>query len=141
MKNSIKADNKKLVNLKEIEGAVSPHSGQLDRALKLRLAAFEFLKDETALARFIGGKVESLGVKEDWALSKEIFPGVTVFFVYNRADEEFPASLKVLFSGERLGMLSGEDLVGMVISYVNHMLRFIREDNPDKKLPEVCYRV
>jgi hypothetical protein len=97
--------------------------------------------DVTALAEFIGGKVESPGLKEDWALSKDIFPGITAFFVYNRADDEFPGNLRVLFSGDRLEMMSGEDLVGIVIASVNHMLRYVRESNPDKKLPEVCYRV
>ena len=75
------------------------------------------------------------------AISKEIFPGVIVFFVYNRADDEFPGNLRVLFSGYRIKLLSGEDLAGIVIAYVTHMLRYIRESNPDKKLPEVCYRV
>jgi hypothetical protein len=109
--------------------------------MKVRQVGLEFVSDVTALAGFLGGKVESLGLKEDWALSKEVFPGVSVFFIYNRADDEFPANLRVLFSGERLRMLSGEDLAGAAISYVNHMLRFIRESNSDKKLPEVCYRV
>jgi hypothetical protein len=134
-------DKKNLVSLKEIEGAVSPHQAQLDRALKLRQAALEYVNDAAALASFIGGRVESLGLKENWALSKEIFPNVAIFFVFNRADDEFPSSLRVFFSGERLRMLSGEDLAGTAISCVNHMLRFIRETNPDKKLPEVCYRV
>jgi len=80
-------------------------------------------------------------LKEDWALSKEVYPGVSIFFIYNQADDEFPANLRVLFSGERLSILSGEDLAGNAISCVNHMLRFIRESNKDKKLPEVCYRI
>ena len=132
---------RKLLNLKEIEGAVSPHSGQVERALKVRQEALEFITDVSGLAAFIGGKVESLGLKEDWAISKEIFPGVITFFVYNRADDEFPGKLRVLFSGDRLKLMSGEDLAGFVINYVSHMLRYIRESNPDKKLPEVCYRV
>ena len=132
---------KKLISLREIEGAVSPHSGQVERALKLRQQALEYVTDVAGLAEFIGGKVESLGIKEDWAISKEIYPGVLVYFVYNRADDEFPGNLRVLFSGDRLKLMSGEDLAGLVIVYVSHMLRYVRESNPDKKLPEVCYRV
>jgi hypothetical protein len=131
----------RLLSLQEIEGAISPHSGQVTRALKARQEALEFVTDVSALADFIGGKVESLNVKEDWALSKDIFPGVVVHFIYNRADEEFPGNLRVLFSGERIKLLSGEDLAGLVIAFVSHMLRFVRLNNPDKKLPEVCYRV
>lgn len=133
--------NKKLVSLREIEGAVSPHQAQVDRALKVRQDALEFVSDVSGLADFIGGKVESLGISEDWAISKEIFPGVIVFFVYNRGDDEFLGNLRVLFSGNRLKLMSGEDLAGLVIIYVSHMLRYVRESNPDKKLPEVCYRV
>ena len=133
--------SRKLVSLREIEGAVSPHQAQVERALKARQEALEYVADVSQLADFIGGKVESLGINEDWSIRKEIFPGVIVFFVYNRADDEFPGNLRVLFSGDRLNLLSGEDLAGIVIAYVTHMLRHVRESNPDKKLPEVCYRV
>ena len=133
--------SRKLLSLREVEGAVSPHQGQVERALKTRLEALAYVADVSDLAAFIGGKVESLGLKEDWAISKEVFPGVVVFFVYNRADDEFPGSLRALFSGDRLNLMSGDDLTSLVINYVTHMLRYVRESNPDKKLPEVCYRV
>jgi hypothetical protein len=133
--------DKKLVSLQEIEGAVSPHKKQIDMALKARKAALDYVTDVSRLAGFIGGRVESLGVGEDWAISKEIFPGVNIFFVYNHGDDEFDSSLKVLFSGDRLKIMSGEDLAVFAIFYSTHMVRFVRESNPDKKLPEVCYRV
>jgi len=132
-------DNK-LVSLQEIEGAVSPHKKQIDMALKARKAAMEYVANVSKLAEFIGGRVESLGIGEDWAVSKEIFPGVNIFFVYNCADEEFESRLKVLFSGDRLKIMSGEDLAVFAIFYATHMVRFVRESNPGKKLPEVCYR-
>lgn len=131
----------KLISLREIEGVVSPHQAQVSRALKVRREALEHVADVSGLADFIGGKLESMGIGEDWAISKEIFPGVIVFFAYNRADDEFPGNLRVLFSGDRIKLMSGEDLAGVVINYVTHMLRYVRESNPDKKLPEVCYRV
>jgi len=133
--------DKKLISLSEIEGAASPHQKQLERALSARKEALEFVADPSKLAGFIGGRVESLGIGEDWAVSKEIFPGVQVFYVFRRADDEFPSSLKVLFSGDNIKMMKGEDLTGFVILYLIHMLRYVRASNPDKKLPEVCYRV
>jgi len=133
--------DKKLISLQQIEGAVSPHQRQIDHALRARKEALEYVTDVSELARFIGGKVESLGMGEDWAISKEIFPGVQVFFVFNRADDEFASSLKILFSGDRIKMMRGEDLAGFVIMYATHMLRYVRDSNPDKKLPEICYRV
>ncbi|MBC8275998.1 MAG: DUF3786 domain-containing protein [Chloroflexi bacterium] len=133
--------DKKLIGLQEIEGAVSPHQKQIDMALKSRKEALEYVADVSRLADFIGGKVESLGMGEDWAISKEIFPGVQVFFVFNRADDEFPSNVKVLFSGDRIKLMKGEDLAGFVILCVIHMLRYVKESNPGKSLPEVCYRV
>ena len=131
----------KLINLKEIEGRVSPHHDGLDRALKVRAEGFSHLDDVLGMVIFLGGKIEVLGRREDWAVSKEIFPGVKAYFIFYRADEEFPATLKVLFSGDKLNLMSGEDLCGIIIFYVNHMLRYVRLSNPGKKLPEVCYRV
>jgi hypothetical protein len=133
--------DKKLIGLQEIEGAVSPHQKQIDMALKARKEALEYVTDVSKLAEFVGGKVESLGMGEDWAISKEVFPGVEIFFIYNRADDEFPSNLKVLFSGDRIKLMRGEDLAVFVIFYVNHMLRYVRDSNPGKRLPEVCYRV
>ncbi len=133
--------DRELISLREIEGAVSPHQKQIDRALEAKKEALAYITDVFGLAEFIGGKVESLGMGEDWAISKEIFPGVQIFFIYNRADEELPSNLKVLFSGSRIRLIKGEDLAGITIVYVSHMLRYVRESNPDKKLPEICYRV
>ena len=133
--------DKKLIGLQEIEGAVSPHQKQIDMALKARKEALEYLADVSKLAEFVGGKVESLGMGEDWVISKEVFPGVEIFFIYNRADDEFQSNLKVLFSGDRIKLMRGEDLAVFVIFYVNHMLRYVRDSNPGKRLPEVCYRV
>jgi hypothetical protein len=131
----------KLISLQQIEGAVSPHQKQIDMAVKSRKEALEYVTDVSKLADFIGGRVESLGIGEDWAISKDVFPGVVVFFVFNHADDEFQSNLKVLFSGDRIRMMRGEDLAGFVILYLIHMLRYVRDSNPDKKLPEVCYRV
>jgi hypothetical protein len=133
--------DRKLISVREIEGPVSPHQRQLDGALKAKKEALEYVADVSKLAEFIGGRIESLGMGEDWAISKEIFPGVEAFFVYNRADDEFPSNLKVLFGGKNIRLMRGEDLVGVAIVCVSHMLRYVRESNPGKKLPEVCYRV
>jgi hypothetical protein len=135
------AKSEKLVSLREVEGKLSPHQEQLDRALNARAEALNFVTDASALAGFLGGSSVALGRREDWAIRKEIFPGVIVYYAFHRSDDEFPASLKALFSGDRLDLMSGEDLAGFVIPTVSHMLRYVRLSNPEKKLPEVCYRV
>jgi len=133
-------DNK-LISLREIEGPASPHQRQLDMALKTRQEALEHVADVDGLVGFIGGEKHALGIGEDWAVSKEIYPGVTVFFIFNRADEELLSSLKVLFGGDNLKLVRGEELAGFAILYVSHMLRYIKETHHDKVLPEVCYKV
>jgi hypothetical protein len=131
----------KLISLKDIEGKISPHQEQVNRALKIRSEALCFISDADALARFLGGEAEQLGLREDWALYKEIYPEVRIHIIFSRADSEFPSSLRVLFSGENLKLMSGEDLAGFAINCVSHMLRYVRDTNKDKKLPDVCYRV
>lgn len=135
------ATDEKLVSLRDIEGKISPHQEQLDRALNIRAEALNYVDDVAGLAKFMGGSSVTLGRREDWAIRKEVFPGVVVYYVFNRADDEFPATLKALYSGDRLDLMSGEDLAGFVIPTVTHMLRYVRLSHPDKKLPEVCYRV
>ena len=132
--------DRRLISLHEIEGAISPHQRQIEGALEGRKEALAYVAEVSKLAEFIGGRVESLGLREDWTISKEIFPGVEVFFVFNRADDEFSTSLRVLYRGDRIKLMKGEALAGFSILYVSHMLRYVRETNPGENLPEVCYR-
>ncbi len=131
----------KLLSLADIEGKVSPHSLQVKGALKMRAVALEYVRDVKELARYLGGKVEGLGLDEDWAVSKELYPGVLVYFIFNRADDEFPARLRALYGGERAGMIKGDELATVTVSIANQILRYIRESNPGVKLPAVCYKV
>lgn len=128
-------------SLRDIEGKISPHQGQLDRALKARAEALSFINDVDALADFIGGKNDTSNHRADWAIVKEIFPGINIHFLFYRGDSEFPANLKALFSGTNLELISGEDLVSLIIPIVSHMLRHIRLKYSDKQLPEIVYRV
>jgi len=64
-----------------------------------------------------------------------------VHFIYNRADDEFPAGLRALYSGAKIKMIKGDELATITISLANQLLRYVREANPGVKLPEVCYRV
>lgn len=131
----------KLLSLADIEGKISPHQGQVKGGLRVRAAALEHVTDPAALAEYCGCVVESVGLKEDWAVRKELFPGVVVHFVFYKADDEFPSRLLALYSGERIRMIHGDELATITVSLANQLLRYVREANPQKKLPEVCYRV
>ena len=131
--------DKKLVTLKEIEGPISPHDGFVKREIDKRKEALAYVDDVSRLAEYIGGETVSLGLGEDWAIRKEIFAGIEILFIYHRADEEFPSSLRVLYSGQRIKRIRGEDLAELTIACVNHMLRYVRETIKDP--PEICSRV
>lgn len=133
--------DKKLLSLHEIEGVISPHDEYLKREMGHRKEALEYVDDVAKLAEYIGGKVESLGIGENWVVKKEIFPGVEIFFVFNHADDEFAANLRVLYSGDGIKKMRGEDLASIAIACANHMLRYVRETNPGKSLPQICYKV
>ena len=134
------ADDRVLISLREVEGAASAHQEQIAAALELRENAMEYVSDVHGLADFMGGRVESLGLREDWAVSKEIFPGVRIFFVFNRADGELPSRLNAMYSGDRT-LMRGDDLAAATIVLANHMLRFVKISNPGKDLPDVCLKV
>jgi hypothetical protein len=131
----------RLLSLADIEGKTSPHQLQVKGALKMRAGALEYVKDVEALAAFLGGSLERPGIGEDWAVSKEVFPGVTVCFVFNRSDDEFPARLRALYSGDKIRMIKGDELATITMSLANQLLRYVREANPGVKLPDICYRV
>jgi hypothetical protein len=129
------------VNLHDLEGAVSPHQAQLDRALEERKAALEYVSLVSALAAYIGGEAVPPGRGADWTVRKEIFPGVDVYFLFTHGDGEVPASLRALYGGDRITKVPADNLIAFTIVCLNHMVRFVRETNPDVKLPDICYRV
>ncbi len=69
---------------------------------------------------------------------KVFYPGVEAYFLYNRKDEEFPPSMQVLFSGEKVRELQGDDLSVLAIATINHMIHYIRNSQLGKVLPEIC---
>lgn len=131
--------NKHLITLKEIDGPSAPHDAFLKREVDLRKEALAYVNDAARLAEYLGGEAESLGLREDWALRKEVFPGVEIHFAFSRADDEFPASLRVLYSGRRIRSISGEDLIELTVACLNHMLRYVKETAADP--PEICSKV
>lgn len=131
--------DKKLLSLKEIEGPLATHDGFVKREVAKRKEALDLVDDASKLAEYIGGEVTSMGIGEDWGIKKEIFPGIDILFLYNRANEEFPSNLRVLYSGERIRHTRGEDLAELTIACVNQMLRYVKETVKDP--PDICTRV
>lgn len=131
----------KWLTLKEIEGKISPHDEYVRRELGLRKEALEYVDNITELAHYIGGTIVKLGMGENWAIKKEAFPGVGIFFLYRRADKEFPSNFRALYSGDKVIRMRGDDLASLTIACANHMLRYVIEANPGKTLPKICDKV
>ena len=128
-------------SLRDIGGVTPGHWKFLEAEVGKRREALEHVTNVIGLAEHVGGSVEKLGLGEEWTIKKEIFPGVEIFFVYRAADEEFASDVKVLYGGDRIAEVRGEDLVALTIGCLNHMLRYVRRDRSVKTIPQICYRV
>ena len=129
-----------LISLRQIEGMATSHHDFVKREMERRIEALEYVDDLSGLAEYIGGEVEHSETGRGM-IKKEVFPGVNVHFIYEQGDEEFPSNIRVLYSGERVRSVPGEDLSHFALGYANHMLRYIREVNPGKELPQICHVV
>jgi hypothetical protein len=129
----------KFFTLKEIEGPISTHDTYLKKEVATRAKAFEYINNPSEAALYVGGEfIKDKNLKYDWGIKKNFFPGVEIYIFYNKKDEEFPASLQILFSGENVKNLKGEDLAILAIATINHIIRYIKISNSGKKLPEIC---
>ena len=130
--------DKEFLTLKEIEGVVV-HDLYLKKEVARRSEAFEYLDDVLKMSQYIGGEwLASPPIRCDWMMKKVFYPGVEAYFLYNRKDEEFPPSMQVLFAGEKVRELKGDDLSVLAIATINHMIHYIRLSSPEKSLPEIC---
>jgi len=128
---------KEFLTLKEIEGVVV-HDLYLKKEAARRAEVFEYLDDVEKMTQYIGGeRMDSPPIRCDWMIKKEFYPGVEAYFLYNHKDEEFPPSMQVLFSGEKVRELKGDDLSVLAIATINHMIHYIRLSNPHRALPEI----
>ncbi|MDI7261609.1 MAG: DUF3786 domain-containing protein [Thermodesulfobacteriota bacterium] len=133
--------DKEFLTLKEIEGVVV-HDLYLKKEVARRAEAFEYLDDVRGMAEYVGGEsIVPPPIRCDWMVKKLFYPGVESYFLYNRKDEEFPPSMQILFSGEKVRELKGDDLAVLAIATINHMIRYIRRSHPEKSLPEICHVV
>ena len=130
-----------LKSLREIAGVTPAHYSFLKGETIKRKEALEHVTDVAGLAKHLGGSVEQLGLGEDWAIKKEIFPGVEIFFVYRAADEDFPSDFRILYKGDKITDVQGGDMVTLTIGCINHMLRYVREGESVGTIPQICYRV
>lgn len=129
---------KNYFTLKEIEKVIV-HDIYLKNEANRRAVAFEYIDDIYKAAEFIGGSViDKPQINCTWMLKKDFFPQVECYLLFNHQDDEFPASLQVLFSGERIADVKGEDLAALSIATINQIIRYVKKSNPNKELPPIC---
>lgn len=130
--------DKPYLTLKEIEGVVV-HDLYLKKEVAKRAEAFEYLDNVDQMAYYIGGeRIAPPPIRCDWMVKKVFFPGVEAYFLFHHRDEELPSSMQVLFSGENVRELKGDDLSVLAIATINHMIHYIRGVRPVDDLPEIC---
>lgn len=130
--------DKSYLTLKEIEGVVV-HDLYLKKEVAKRSEAFEFLDNVEKMAYYIGGeRVAHPPIRCDWMVKKVFFPGVEAYFLFHHKDDELPSSMQVLFSGEKVKELKGDDLSVLAIATINHMIHYIRKSRSGTILPEIC---
>jgi len=130
--------DKEFLTLKEIEGVVV-HDLYLKKEVARRVEPFEYIDDIKKMIDYIGGeRISPPPIRCDWMVKKVFFPGVEAYFLFNRKDEELPSSMQVLFSGEKVRELHGDDLSVLAIATINHMIHYISFANPGREMPEIC---
>jgi hypothetical protein len=135
----------KLISLKEVkmEGIrATPHNIFVQREMGRRKEAMKYIKDASKLAKYLDGTVEPLQREEGWIIEKEFFPGVEIYLIYRYYGEE-GSTLQALYYGGKIleNKIPGEDLAEMTVAFANHILRYIREENSEIELPQICYQV
>ncbi|TFG09150.1 MAG: hypothetical protein EU539_00505 [Promethearchaeota archaeon] len=106
----------------------------MKKVLIQRSEPFKFLTEEDveALKSFIGGKAWK--TTQGWRIKKEFFPQMTVEIIWNQTE-----GLDINFSGEKLEKMSSYHAELVCIFIINHVLRYITLNHPEKELPDICY--
>ncbi|GAG86488.1 unnamed protein product [marine sediment metagenome] len=105
------------------------------KVLEQRSEPFTFLttQDKNKLEGFLGAVVL---IKENlWNIKKEVFPEIFIEIIWDDKN-----GLDIKFSGEKLVQnIDSYHIEFVGIFMLNHILRFIAINNPNKDLPEICY--
>ncbi len=131
-----------LHTINEIENVTSvssPHEEELKKfGEKWRKRLRKLSEDDIdRICELLKGQRDSLGMGEEWTLTKEFYPGVRTHISYHYHGEEFSEfgeedAVRFLFSGDRVQKITGEDLAGGI----EVLLNFIEKSLEDESLGE-----
>ena len=81
--------------------------------------------------------MDNIGLGEDWTITFEVFPQVNIHISYSFFGDEFgdemEAELKYYFSGERVYLVPGEDLVAFVDILLDFIEKMANNEEPFDK--------
>ena len=133
---------RKLISVGEIDatGIKGPHEKELEDISDSKCHLFINLEHDllkNIIEGDIGGKIENIGLSEDWAISIEMFPEVNIHMAYSYFGDEFgdgkEAEFKFLFSGERASWVPGEDSATFIDIVMDFIERKIKDQEPFQK--------
>jgi hypothetical protein len=135
-------EKRKLWTISQIDatGVIGPHEKELKDISDAKYPLFKKLdkdKLKAVVVDDIGGKMDNIGLGEDWVITFEMFPQVHLHISYTFFGDEFgdemEAELKYYFSGERVHLVPGEDTVTFVDILMEFIERMVKNEEPFDK--------
>ena len=121
-------------------GVRGPHEKELEDTSNAKFALFRkiTMKElEWLVKSYLGGKLEDIGLNEDWTITLEMFPDVSIHMAYSFFGDEFgdgvEAEFKFYFSGKHATWVPGEDsatFIGIIFDLIE---RLIKKEEPFEK--------
>lgn len=137
------ADNKRkywTVGQIDATGVRGPHEKELEDISNAKCTIFKNIDMDKLIKiveQVIGGKIENIGLSEDWAISLEMFPEVNIHMAYSYFGDEFgngiESEFKFYFSGERAYWVPGEDSATYIDIVMDMIERKIKGQDPFEK--------
>jgi hypothetical protein len=121
-------------------GVRGPHEKELEDISNAKFALFtkiDMKELEQLVKSYLGGKLEDIGLNEDWTITLEMFPDVCIHMAYSFFGDEFgdgvEAEFKFYFSGKHATWVPGEDsatFIGIIFDFIE---RLIKGEEPFEK--------
>ena len=135
-------EKRKLWTVGQIDatGIRGPHEKELEDISQNKFPLFidmniDVLRD--IVANDLGGIIENIGLDEDWTITIEMFPEVSIhicFFYYGHEfGDGIEAEFKFFFSGENANLVPGEDSATYIDIIMDFLERMIHNKEPFEK--------
>lgn len=135
----MKEDNYlKISTIDAMKGIRTPHESDLEEIGKIKLDLFRTFSTDVLqnICKEINAHILEMDLGEEWAISKEYFPGANVHVLYQYYGDEFGDNkedeIQFLFSGDKVSIIPGEDLSHFVEITADYMELFAQNKNFDQ---------